>query len=744
MSNSLIDREITQGVIPIGTPKAYKYDAALVEAAKASVQQGMNQLHTDGNSIISQANTILAAIRNQGGYPLKAATASAMTDTTKIYVYTGSETGYTFGHWYYHNGTAWTDGGVYNAMAFNTDPTLTVPGEAADAKVTGEKISGNANFLANEVGKNIVYSDICTANSSSWVNVDTNISLKKDVEYTLNVGFSPALTTAGYFRIMDSTRTTVIATIRPNGSNGKVTFTPTDNYDNCVLNMSLTSTSYPIQCFYVISTGLSETVYDLSKHALRQSGYNLAHYGGNANTAPVDLCIAFSTNEISETPNIPDVLLNYPTTIPMALCTITTTNVRGYQLLFALDRLFFRDIRHNDKVCTEVRNLWKEVATDASVIAKIKGLHAPYANYETLFSTVNGAYLRNTIRNEGMNCTPSNIYGTHESNIYVYNDKIYLVYAANKIDYAEDHTKYNIELTCTNLNGTVDFSKKVVAVGDTVCGYEVVGCQAPFILPKGDKLHIYCDVKISASVFKLVHTVYDITNDTFSTFEAVTYINKSGNSEVAENGEQYIDTGWFAYGGHDNCTALFFNQDNAGIGYTEDYTSFTFIVRADVSDMGAGGESCAKYISAFNKFIYAYRTGTSESYLTFKQYNITRSEWEAPLRIPDATARPKFVEYNGSVYLFNNAPYSREDITIWKYLTYSVDGNWTQMGMFEPISVARADRFCTYFDFCVYDGELYMVGICDNLTKVVVFKIDIQPVSKADVYAKIRELFTDV
>ena len=41
MSNNLIDREITQGIIPIGTPKAYKYDAALVEAAKATVQQGM-------------------------------------------------------------------------------------------------------------------------------------------------------------------------------------------------------------------------------------------------------------------------------------------------------------------------------------------------------------------------------------------------------------------------------------------------------------------------------------------------------------------------------------------------------------------------------------------------------------------------------------------------------------------------------------------------------------------------------
>lgn len=51
------------------------------------------------------------------GSPLVAATSSAMTDQTKIYVYVGSQAGYSNGHWYYYNGSAWADGGVYNSIA---------------------------------------------------------------------------------------------------------------------------------------------------------------------------------------------------------------------------------------------------------------------------------------------------------------------------------------------------------------------------------------------------------------------------------------------------------------------------------------------------------------------------------------------------------------------------------------------------------------------------------------------------
>ena len=75
------------------------------------------------------------------GSPLVAATAADMTDHDKVYVYVGSETGYTSGNWYYWNGTAWASGGVYNSTAFVTDTTLTQAGKAADAKATGDKFS---------------------------------------------------------------------------------------------------------------------------------------------------------------------------------------------------------------------------------------------------------------------------------------------------------------------------------------------------------------------------------------------------------------------------------------------------------------------------------------------------------------------------------------------------------------------------------------------------------------------------
>lgn len=76
------------------------------------------------------------------GAPSIVSLSSAMIDTSKLYLYIGSETGYTSGDWYYHNGTSWVSGGQYGDMQLDT--SLTTSGMAADAKSVGDKFNSFA------------------------------------------------------------------------------------------------------------------------------------------------------------------------------------------------------------------------------------------------------------------------------------------------------------------------------------------------------------------------------------------------------------------------------------------------------------------------------------------------------------------------------------------------------------------------------------------------------------------------
>lgn len=101
------------------------------------------------------------AISEKLGAPYAASTVSSMTDRTRIYVYTGDESGYTKGNWYYWNGSSWVSGGVYNSVAVETDKTLTVAGKAADGEVVGQEIGSLKESLDTLQDRDIVlYSDL--------------------------------------------------------------------------------------------------------------------------------------------------------------------------------------------------------------------------------------------------------------------------------------------------------------------------------------------------------------------------------------------------------------------------------------------------------------------------------------------------------------------------------------------------------------------------------------------------------
>ncbi len=85
--------------------------------------------------------------RASAGGPNVAQMKNAMTDTNKVYVYTGSEADMINGNWYYYDGTKWSSGGVYHATAVETDKTLSLPNIPADAKAVGEKLLNNTDKL---------------------------------------------------------------------------------------------------------------------------------------------------------------------------------------------------------------------------------------------------------------------------------------------------------------------------------------------------------------------------------------------------------------------------------------------------------------------------------------------------------------------------------------------------------------------------------------------------------------------
>lgn len=124
------------------------------DAAKVSETNAAKSESTASSSATQAAQSAKEA-KAYVGSPLVANTVSAMTDQTKVYVYTGSESGYTAGNWYYHNGSAWVSGGVYNSSAVNVDKTLTQDGYAADAKVTGDAVGSLKEDLTKLINWNV-------------------------------------------------------------------------------------------------------------------------------------------------------------------------------------------------------------------------------------------------------------------------------------------------------------------------------------------------------------------------------------------------------------------------------------------------------------------------------------------------------------------------------------------------------------------------------------------------------------
>lgn len=148
------------------------------------------------------------------GTPIAVTTAAGMTDHSKIYLYEGSETGYTNGNWYYWNGSAWTSGGPYGGSTVEVDTTLSVAGMAADAKAAGDKITelkgefDNTNdslLNLNSIPVNVEFIDIASSiiTQASDRNIQLTVTginkfkLNGTASSSLNIPFDWEITSIG-------------------------------------------------------------------------------------------------------------------------------------------------------------------------------------------------------------------------------------------------------------------------------------------------------------------------------------------------------------------------------------------------------------------------------------------------------------------------------------------------------------------------------------------------------------------
>jgi len=109
------------------TPSEYDLISAKLEEIVELIEGGgggstsddiTNESTVSGETVTDALTSLSDKIANlEGGAPTPAATVSAMADTSKIYLYTGSETGYNAGHWYYYSNGSWVDGGAYGEAA---------------------------------------------------------------------------------------------------------------------------------------------------------------------------------------------------------------------------------------------------------------------------------------------------------------------------------------------------------------------------------------------------------------------------------------------------------------------------------------------------------------------------------------------------------------------------------------------------------------------------------------------------
>lgn len=187
----------TRNIVPRATGEASlgtnekKWGAAYINTINTDTivlsNNNVNNQLTELAKKLTAVDTETQKLKAAVGTPLKASTVAAMSDMNKIYVYTGSESGYTAGNWYYYDSGKWVSGGIYNATAIKTDTSLSQASCAADAYAVGLKVQHIDDTILDSNYRNMDISTFETLNAYLAYTTLSAVSHDRDKYYAIPV-----------------------------------------------------------------------------------------------------------------------------------------------------------------------------------------------------------------------------------------------------------------------------------------------------------------------------------------------------------------------------------------------------------------------------------------------------------------------------------------------------------------------------------------------------------------------------